>query len=195
MQIRFIKPTLLLLALAGLWICWCVYAIASFKDRDLPARSDCAIVLGAAVYGSMPSPVFEERIRHALDLYRRGIVRKLIFTGGAGPGAQYAESTVASQYAAQAGVPLSDIHTEIQSHTTHQNLVEALGIMRQSDFRTAIIVSDPLHLRRAKKMADDLGIEAVTSATPTTRYRSFSTRAPFLLRELYFYHHYLVMGH
>ena len=192
---RFIKPKLFLLALASIWICWCVYAIASFKDRELPARSDCAIVLGAAAYGSKPSPVFEERIRHALDLYRRGLVRKLIFTGGAGPGAQYAESTVASKFAAQAGVPLSDIYTETQSHTTHQNLGEALGIMRQSGLRSAIIVSDPLHLRRAKKMADDLGIEAVTSGTLTTRYRSFSTRAPFLLRELYFYHHYLVMGH
>ncbi|QYF95238.1 YdcF family protein [Massilia sp. PAMC28688] len=195
MQSRLIKPKLLLLALASLWICWCVYAIASFKDRDLPARSDCAIVLGAAVYGSTPSPVFEERIRHALDLYRRGLVRKLIFTGGAGPGTQYAESTVASKYAARAGVPLSDIYTETRSRTTHQNLGEALGIMRLNGFRSAIVVSDPLHLRRAKRMADDLGIEAVTSATPTTRYRSFSTQAPFLLRELYFYHHYLVTGH
>jgi len=195
MQSRFIKPKLLLLALGSLWICWCLYAIASFTGRDLPAQSDCAIVLGAAAYGSKPSPVFEERILHALDLYQRGLVRKLIFTGGAGPGAQYAESTVASLYVVQAGVPLSDIYTETQSHTTHQNLREALGIMRQSNLRSAIIVSDPLHLRRAAKMADDLGIEAVTSATPTTRYRSFSTRAPFLLRELYFYHYYLVMGH
>lgn len=195
MQSRLIRPKLLLLALASLWICWCVYAIASFKDRDLPARSDCAIVLGAAVYGSTPSPVFEERIRHALDLYRRGLVRKLIFTGGAGPGAQYAESTVASKYAAQAGVPLSDIYTESRSRTTHQNLSEALGMMRLNGFRSAIIISDPLHLRRPKRMADDLGIEAVMSATQTSRYRSFSTRAPFLLRELYFYHHYLVTGH
>lgn len=195
MQSRFIKPKLILPALAGLWICWCVYAIASFKDRDLPARSDCAIILGAAVYGSTPSPVFEERIRHALDLYRRGLVRKLIFTGGAGPGAQYAESSAASKYATQAGVPLSDIYTETKSRTTHQNLNEARAIMRQVGLRSAIIVSDPLHLRRAKKMADDLGIETITSATPTTRYRSFATRAPFLIRELYFYHHYLVTGH
>lgn len=189
------KSAALLLALAGLWIFWCAYAITSFESRKLPDRSDCAIVLGAAAYGSKPSPVFKERIRHAINLYRRGLVRKIIFTGGAGSEGQHAESTVASWYAAQAGVPLSDIHAETQSHTTQQNLSEALSIMRQSGLQSAIIVSDPLHLRRAKTMADDLGIQAVMSATPTTRYRSFSSRAAFLLRELYFYQHYLVTGH
>lgn len=122
MQSPFVKPKLFLFALAGLWLCWCVYAIASFKDGDLPARSDCAIVLGAAVYGAAPSPVFEERIRHALDLYRRGLVRKLIFTGGAGPGARYAESTVAATYAARAGGPCPTF-TRKPSHTRHVRIL------------------------------------------------------------------------
>jgi len=30
--------------------------------------------------------------------------------------------------------------------------------------------------------------------TPTTRYRSWRSRTGFLLREVYFYHHYLVTG-
>lgn len=43
-------------------------------------------------------------------------------------------------------------------------------------------------------MAGNLGIKAVSSPTPTSRYRSAGTRAVFLAREIYFHHHYLVTG-
>ena len=58
-----------------------------------------------------------------------------------------------------------------------------------------MIVSDPLHLRRAAMMAKDLGISAVTSPTATSRYRSARTQLNFLLREIYFVHQYLLTGH
>ncbi|MGF6354254.1 vancomycin permeability regulator SanA [Paenibacillus sp. 4624] len=47
-----------------------------------PRASDAAIVLGAAVQGDIPSPVFRERIEQAIRLYKVGTVRNLIFTGG-----------------------------------------------------------------------------------------------------------------
>jgi hypothetical protein len=43
-------------------------------------------------------------------------------------------------------------------------------------------------------MADDFGIQAVSSPTPTTRYRSLRTKLGFLVRELYFVHHYFLTG-
>jgi len=36
-------------------------------------------------------------------------------------------------------------------------------------------------------MADDYGITAYSSPTPTTMYRSAKTQIPFLARELFFY--------
>lgn len=33
-------------------------------------KADAAIVLGAAVWGEEPSPVFRERINHAINLYK-----------------------------------------------------------------------------------------------------------------------------
>jgi uncharacterized SAM-binding protein YcdF (DUF218 family) len=59
---------------------------------------------------------------------------------------------------------------------------------------TALIVSDPLHMKRAMRMAAELGVEASPAPTPTSRYRSWATKAPFLARELYFYNHYLIFG-
>ena len=67
-------------------------------------------------------------------------------------------------------------------------------LMDRHRLRSALLVSDPLHLPRAMRMSRDLRIDARPSPTPTSRYRSWSTRLPFFLRELYFTNHYLVTG-
>jgi uncharacterized SAM-binding protein YcdF (DUF218 family) len=176
---------------------WCVVLgviVWDFGARDRVAQSDCILVLGAAVRGAEASPVFEERIRHGIHLYHAGYAPKMLFTGGTGEGQKHPESSVGRFIAMQQGVPEGDILTEDRSRTTKQNLEEARLVMRQHGLGSAIIVSDPLHMKRAMMMADGLGIAAVSSPTPTTRYRSFRTRLGFLLREIYFIHHYLVTG-
>jgi len=183
-----------LLAVAALWLAVLAWSIVRFGAHDQATSQDAAIVLGAAVHGSMPSPVFRERIRHALALYRGGKVRKLIFTGGYGPGAARAESEVARDVALRAGVPAADILIETRSRTTRQNLLGARSLMATAGLRTAAVVSDPLHMKRALWMCSDLGLAAVPSPTPTTRYRGWRSKAGFLIRELYFYHHYLITG-
>ena len=182
---------------AGLVLGWLVLAAAQIaadakESKDGPA--DAAIVLGAAVRGTRPSPVFEQRIRHALHLHRAGSVRKLIFTGGRGyPGAA-AEAAVGRAYALSSGVPAGDILIETRSHTTHENIVEARHIMLRDELRTALVVSDPLHMKRAMRMAHDLGIEAQPAPTPTSRYRGALAKARFLAREAVFYTVYLITG-
>lgn len=84
---------------------------------------------------------------------------------------------------------------EETSRTTHQNLTEARALMREHGMTSAILVSDPLHMKRSIRMADGLGIIARSSPTPTSRYRSLGTRFWFLLREIYFIHHHAVTGH
>lgn len=175
-----------LLGVAG-WIVW-------VGDRDQAAPADAIIVLGAAAYDAKPSPVFEERIRHGLDLYRRGYAPVLIFTGGyGGAGARFAESQVARRYALRQQVPEEAILIETESRTTRQNLEQARALMRQHDLHRVIVVSDPLHMARALRLCSELGIDARASSTPSTRFRSFQTRWRFLAQEIYFFHRDLVM--
>ncbi|MGN7836891.1 YdcF family protein [Stenotrophomonas sp. 22385] len=164
------------------WIVW-------VGERDQAAKADAIIVLGAAAYDAKPSPVFEERIRHGLDLYRQGYAPLLIFTGGyGGTGARFSESQVARRYALKQGVPDDAILIETASRTTRQNLVEARLLMDQHRLRRVIIVSDPLHMARALRLARELGIDALASSTPSTRFRSFHTSWKFLAQEIYFFH-------
>lgn len=157
-------------------------------ERDQAAPADVIIVLGAAAYDARPSPVLQERLRHGIDLYQRGLAPKLLFTGGYGTGARFAESQVGQRYALRQGVPADAILIETVSRTTRQNLQQAAQVMREHGLHRAIVVSDPLHMARAMRLSRELGIQAVASSTPTSRFRSFATRWKFLLQEVYFFH-------
>jgi uncharacterized SAM-binding protein YcdF (DUF218 family) len=80
-------------------------------------KADAAIVLGAAVWGEEPSPVFRERINHAINLYKNGYVKTIIFTGGVGESHEPAEAIVGKKYAIAQQVKAGDIFTETQSRT------------------------------------------------------------------------------
>lgn len=160
------------------------------QDPRLPA--DAAVVLGTAVINDQPSPVFAERLRHAIQLYHSGRVQRLVFTGGLGQGDQLPEAEVGRRYALQHRVPANAILLETQSHTTWQNLVYARPLLQAAGIKTVLLVSDPLHLRRALLQAHDLGISAQASATPSSRYRSLQTQLPFLFRESWFLASYLI---
>ncbi|MDQ1091545.1 YdcF family protein [Xanthomonas rydalmerensis] len=185
---RWLRWLLRLAALLGLWLLGVAIYIVWVGDRDQAAPADAIIVLGAAAYDAKPSPVFEERIRHGLDLYQRGYAPTLIFTGGFGNGARFAESQVARRYALRHDVPADAILIETVSRTTRQNLIEARRLMREHGLHRVIVVSDPLHMARALRLCQELQIDALASSTPSSRFRSFQTRWRFLLQELYFFH-------
>ncbi|MCW0462400.1 MULTISPECIES: YdcF family protein [Xanthomonas] len=190
---RWLRWLVRLAALLGLWLLGVAIYIVWVGDRDQAAPADAIIVLGAAAYDAKPSPVFEERIRHGLDLYQRGYAPTLIFTGGFGNGARFAESQVARRYALRHGVPADAILIETVSRTTRQNLIEARRLMREHGLHRVIVVSDPLHMARALRLCQELQIDALASSTPSSRFRSFQTRWRFLLQELYFFHRDLVV--
>lgn len=182
---RFRAIILWLLAALVLWSMWTGWRIARGASVDETRKADAAIVMGAAAYGDKPSPVFEQRIAHAVALYHRGLVPKIILTGGFGEGASFSESEVARLYAIAHGVPAQDLLLERKSRTTVANLVEARSLMQAQGLRSALLVSDPLHMERTALIMRDLGVPAWRSPTTTSRYQSSWSRAGFLAREIY----------
>jgi uncharacterized SAM-binding protein YcdF (DUF218 family) len=160
----------------------CIY---SKVDNKQPA--DVAIILGAGATDESISPVFQERINHGISLYQNNYVKKLIFTGGTGKGNQNSDAYIAMQYAIKQGVPANDILLEEKSTITQENIKNAKDIMDKNSYHTAIIVSDPLHMKRAVLMAENYKIDCYSSPTPTTKYVSLKSTVPFLFREVFFY--------
>lgn len=178
----------------ALLLTFCITAlnIYIYGNTPKPIKADAAIVLGAEVWENQPSPVFRERINHAINLYKNGDINKIIFTGGVGVGKQISEADVGKQYAIDNGVKEIDILTETQSRTTQQNLKNAQKVATSAQLTKLLLVSDPLHMKRAVLMAQNLGLDAHPSPTPTTRYRSLNSQLQFLFRETYFYFVYMI---
>jgi uncharacterized SAM-binding protein YcdF (DUF218 family) len=174
-----------------LWTVFLAWRIESYGRRHDGAPADVAIVLGAAIRGARPSPVFAARIDHGVTLFRRGRVQRIVFTGGVSKGNREAEAEVARRYAIEAGVPADRIAIETRSTITYENLVQAKALLPAGAAPRVLIVSDPLHMRRAVTMARDLGLDAHPAPTPSSRYRSWRTRAEFLGREVFYYSLYL----
>jgi uncharacterized SAM-binding protein YcdF (DUF218 family) len=182
--------TALALLLAG--VIGLAVDIAVSGTRSDPEPADAAIVLGAAVDDDVPSPVFSERLRHAAGLFESGQVKWIVVTGGVGQGDRLAEAEAGRDWLIDAGIPADRVVTETESRTTKQNLVFAQPLLAQQGIHRVVIVSDPLHMRRAMRMASDLGLDAHPSPTRTSRFQTLGTQIPMLLREVYFNLHYLV---
>ncbi|WP_458126437.1 YdcF family protein [Paenibacillus sp. Z3-2] len=192
---RWIIITALAVVMVGiLWTVVTAVRISAYTNEDSSRISDAAIILGAAVAGDNPSPVFRERIEHAIELYRQGTVRNLLFTGGSGDDGKHTEAEVGRKYAIAHGVDAADIRIETESRITEENLVYSILIGEQAGYETYTIVSDPLHMKRAMKLAAGLGMDAVPSPTRTTAYRTWRSKFPFLARETVMYMGYTIKG-
>lgn len=185
---RMLKTGFAILAVFFLYyVIYVSLSIYSYGKISETVKTDAAIVLGAGVWGDKPSPVFAERINHAIYLYKSGYTDKLIFTGGKSDNSEFADSFIARKYAMENSVPEKDIFIEEQSAITQENIIYAAEIARGNNIHSVTLVSDPLHMKRAMLMAKDYGLTSYSSPTPTTMYRTFKTKSLFLLREVFFY--------
>lgn len=168
------------------------YSIYAYSLEFSQVKTDAAIVLGAAVWDDEVSPVFTERINHAIMLYEEDYIDTIIFTGGRSDEDRISEAEAAREYAIQNGVADEDILIETDSKITEENLKNAYGIGKDNEFESYSIVSDPLHMKRAMVMAEYLGMEAYSSPTQTSAYKTMRSKIPFLLREVFYYIGYYV---
>lgn len=191
-KINKLKVVFVAIVIFLIFIGYLAFSIWSFSDKQKLVKTDAAIVLGAAVWDNKPSPVLRERINHAIWLYDNNYVDKIIFTGGKGEGSKYSESEISRDYAIKNDVSSDDMIIETKSRITEENIKYAYEIATEKNLKTFTIVSDPLHMKRAMLMAKNTEINAYSSPTPSSVYKTLNSQVPFLLRELFFYTGYIL---
>ena len=192
---RILKKGLLtFIILFIIYVLYVAFDICFYGNVDEKTNADAVVVLGVGVSGDIPLPVFLERINHGIWLYKKGYVDKIIFTGGKGKNSEYSDAFIARKYAIENGVAFEDIFIEELSTITQENIFYANEIIKNNEMSDVIIVSDPLHMKRAMLMAKDNAVTAYSSPTPTTKYKTLKTKLPFLAREIFFYIGYKVFG-
>jgi uncharacterized SAM-binding protein YcdF (DUF218 family) len=182
--VRVLRWILALLLLAvALWALL-VAAIWMYGRRDDARRADAIVVLGAAQYDGRPSPVLRARLDHAVELYRQGLARTIVTTGGVGPGDTVSEAVVGQRYAVRQGVPAAAVLTERNGMTTLQSMTAVRRMMDERGMHTAVLVSDPFHMLRLRLLAARVGLTAYPSPTRTSPIsRNPDQERRFLLRE------------
>ncbi|HEY4177453.1 MAG TPA: YdcF family protein [Kofleriaceae bacterium] len=139
--------------------------VARLLERPLvapaePVRGlDAIVVLGSPLGpGDSLTPVLAERANAAVGLFRAGGAPLIVATGGITHGARRAEADVLAD-AIRREVDV-DVVVERGSQTTAQNARFTATILAERGAKSAWIVTQPFHTRRAVRLFREAGIDA-----------------------------------
>ena len=147
---RNIFVFIILLILAGYWG---FSKVAYWLSKaDIPSKVEVMVCLGG-----------EERVKKAGDLYRQGLAPEVIFT-----------ATKDKTLIPKNGIPVDRTTLAPYPLTTYQEALAVAPIVKKAGYQSAIVVTDPYHLRRVRWTFNH-----VLSDQPI-KLTFVSTDAPFL---------------
>ncbi|USB34881.1 YdcF family protein [Paenibacillus sp. YPG26] len=154
---KIIRGIILAAVLGCLWHGYAWYQIGCLPSTEVHGKADAGIVLGAAMWGDVPSPGLRERLDQSLKEYRAGSFRYFIVSGGLNASrSRYTEAEGMAKYLKDHDVPAQAILLENEATNTYENLFFSREIMKRYQLNTAIIITHTFHGRRAKEMAESL---------------------------------------
>ncbi len=137
---------------------------ASTRDDRTP--TEAIIVLGAAQYDGVPSPVLASRLDHAFVLWEEGVADTIVVTGGRQEGDRFTEASAGARYLHDLGVPDDAILRETGGTSSWESLAASARFLASREIEEVTLVSDPFHAKRIEAIAAELGLDArVSSAT------------------------------
>lgn len=180
-ELRTILRTIFSIIVLIIFAMFFVWNVKEYSEKKLNNKKyENGLIPGAAVWSKdKPSPIFEGRIRKALELYRDGSIKNIILTGGNAPG-EISESEAAFRYLTNLGVNPNDLIIEKETSTTTEQIKFIKFSDRIKNHQSYIlIISDSFHLPRIMQICKFFGVNAVSvssdyklSFTKTIFYRT-----------------------
>lgn len=170
------RPLLIMIALlliaAGLLLALAHRGVHRFDGRivrdlkllDTSAwpRPRVAVVFGASVYSNGDlSPLLEDRVSTAIELYRSGKVDRILVSGD-NRAQSYNEPKAMQEYLLSHAVAARDVVVDYAGRSTYETCLRAKEIF---GLQRALLVTQGFHLPRALYLANELGLEAYGVAT------------------------------
>ncbi|MFC1733882.1 YdcF family protein [candidate division KSB1 bacterium] len=154
--------------------CIRLWEVPVSKEEQLDTHYEIGIVLGGGMITNdkdnnrLAFRINVDRMLQAVDLYYKGIVKKILISGGAGSliYPEMIESNLLKQYFIRIGIPEHDIITEPGSDNTHENAVNT-SIILNNQFPDGkyLLITSGYHMRRARACFKKEGIIADTYST------------------------------
>lgn len=171
---------------------------ASWAVRGQAQSADAIVVLGGGVVwpGELTCRGLR-RLQHAVRLYHEGWAPWLVVSGGRSPRAPEMppEAVFMELVARDLGVPPDRILVERKSTRTRDQGVEVAALLRERGWSTVVLVTDPLHMRRARAVFRAQGLrvfpassfsETVVARTPGEGLVAFEELAYEVAATLYY---------
>jgi uncharacterized SAM-binding protein YcdF (DUF218 family) len=152
--------------LLGLPVGWRLRRVLREATGDDLEPADVILVLGRRLQADRPTVVFEARLAHAADLWRRGLAPRILVAGGITGQATLSEAEAGRAWLLGHGLPPGSVRTEDQSQHTLENLFLLRQTLRNEGWHQVLLVSDGLHLARAGALAEGLGLRVRRSPAP-----------------------------
>lgn len=135
--------------------------------HDKIGQADVAVVLGNSVLedGSLSSWL-QGRVDKALDLYHKGLVKKIFVSGGLTKPEDggWPEGDAMKAYLLKKGLPEKDIIADNKGQNTYLTAKDFIEWNRDQHYQSVIIVSQFYHITRTKYIFRKLGFTQVYQA-------------------------------
>lgn len=139
-------------------------ATAASGSQRSDVEGDAIIILGAAQYNGEPSPVLEQRLETALELWSAGVAPIVVTTGANQPGDQFSEGFAGFRYLRNAGIGENQLLVVVDGGDTYESVLAAANQL-DDDSRDVVLVTDAYHARRSADIASEVGLRATVVAS------------------------------
>ena len=137
-----------------------------YKSSAEVPKAQAVLIPGASVVsGYKLSPLFEDRVKAAIALYRAGKAEKILVSGDNST-VYYNEVNPVRNYLLAEGIPEDNIFLDHAGFDTYSSMYRAKEIFEAG---SVIVVSQAFHLPRAVFIARALGLEAYGFAADSGR--------------------------
>ena len=188
---RFISFILLLLIAIPLYVVGSVWYTARNTE---PVKSDFILVMGAAQFDGRPSDILKSRLEHALEIYKAGYAPKIYTVGAGAPGDRTTEAAASKAWLIDRGVKKNNVIAVAKGRDTLGSTKAYVAAANKAKLKSVIIVTDPYHCLRSKKMAQDLGLLASCTAVESGPASVANSEFKYLARESGAYLAYITLG-
>ena len=163
-------------------------------NHTKPVASDAIIVLGAAQFDGVPSPVLEARLLEAKRIFAAKLAPRILTVGSRAPGDRTTEAASGFSWLVDHGVNRKYVDSIPYGRDTLASTESYVNVMKKLKLKSAIIVTDQYHCLRAITMAEDLKISATCAPTKTGPASTTNSSFRYLVRETGAYLAYVTVG-
>jgi uncharacterized SAM-binding protein YcdF (DUF218 family) len=152
-----------------------------FGPTDYRRPADAIVVFGARVYADgRVSDALADRVRTGCELYKDGLAKRIIFSGGPGDGDVH-ETEAMRAMALKLGVPAQAIMLDRDGINTRATVSNTCAMFEDSEIRRVLAVSHFYHLPRIKMSYQRQDLEVYT--VPAKESYTLTAMPYFMARE------------